>query len=125
MCSAATDISSNMQQYSQSIFMLILTRLQSNSTPQFSQGVVYFLCYLAVVDNVGPDAVISTVDAIQPGLFGNLMKGVVLPNTQKAPQRSRRLIEVGLTKYLTKSDALLQQPAVQYWYVFPLISFPS
>lgn len=104
-----------MQQYSQSIFMLILNRLQSNSTPQFSQAVVYFLSYLAVVDNVGPDAVVATIDGIQPGLFGQLMKGVVLPNTQKAPQRSRRLIEVGLTKYLTKSDALLQQPGLQFW----------
>jgi exportin-2 (importin alpha re-exporter) len=104
-----------MQQYSQSIFMLVLNRLQSNSTPQFSQGVVYFLSYLAVVDNVGPDAVVAIIDGIQPGLFGQLMKGVVLPNTQKAPQRSRRLIEVGLTKYLTKSDALLQQPGVQFW----------
>ncbi|BEJ11174.1 hypothetical protein CspHIS471_0105960 [Cutaneotrichosporon sp. HIS471] len=106
---------SDMQQYSQTIFMLILTRLQTNSTQQFSQAVVYFLCYLAAVDSVGPDAVVAIIDAIQPGLFGQLMKGVVLPNTQKAPQRSRRLIEVGLTKYLTMSDALVQQPGVQFW----------
>lgn len=48
-------------------------------------------------------------------LFGNLMNGVVLPNTQKAPARSRRVIEVGLTKLLSRSDSILQAPLVTFW----------
>lgn len=43
------------------------------------------------------------------------MTSVVLPNTQKAPVRSRRVIEVGLTNLLTKSDAILVEPVVQIW----------
>ncbi|KAL1410407.1 importin-alpha export receptor [Vanrija albida] len=104
-----------MRTYTNDIFMLLLNRLQAKPSAQFSQGFVYFYTFLAAIDNVGPDAAISFVDSVQPGLFGNLMKGVVLPNTQKAPVKSRRVIEVGLTKYLTKSDAILVEPTVGFW----------
>ncbi|KAL7424789.1 importin-alpha export receptor [Cryptotrichosporon argae] len=104
-----------MRPFSQTIFMLLLNRLQSKPSTQFTQSFVYFLCLLFAVNNVGPDVVVSILDGIQPGLFGSLMNGVVLPNTQKAPVRSRRLIEVGLTRLLTKSDAILTEPNVAFW----------
>jgi hypothetical protein len=50
-------------------------------------------------------------------LFGNLLTGVVLANTQKAPARSRKIIAVGLIKLLSKSDATLAEPNVKQWYV--------
>jgi len=40
---------------------------------------------------------------------------VVLANTQKAPMKSRKLIEVGLTNLLTKSDAILESGNQQLW----------
>lgn len=107
--------SPTMLPFSQTIFMLLLNRLQTKPSPQFSQSFVYFITFLSAVDNVGADAVIKIIEGIQPGLFGNLMTGVVLPNTQKAPVRSRRVIEVGLTNLLTKSDATLTGPIAQIW----------
>lgn len=104
-----------MKPFTNTIFMLLLNRLQSKPSDQFTQGFVYFFTFIAAVDNVGPDVAISSVDSIQPGLFGNLMKGVVLPNTQKAPVRSRRVIEVGLTKLLAKSDLILTGTNTSFW----------
>jgi exportin-2 (importin alpha re-exporter) len=104
-----------MRPFSQTIFMLLLTRLQSKPSTQFSQSFLYFLCFLCAIDNVGPDFVITTIDAIQPGLFGNILTGVVLSNTQKAPARSRKVIEVGLTKALSKSEAILTETHTQFW----------
>jgi exportin-2 (importin alpha re-exporter) len=104
-----------MKPFSQTIFMLLLNRLQSKPTQQFTQGFVYFFTFLAAVDNVGADAAIGILEGIQPGLFGNLMNGVILPNTQKAPVRSRRVIEVGLTKILARSDTILAPTMVTFW----------
>jgi len=104
-----------MQPFSQTIFMLLLNRLQSKPSQQFTQAFVYFFTFLAAIQNVGADAAIGILEAIQPGLFGNLMNGVILPNTQKAPVRSRRVIEVGLTKLLTNSDTIFTPSIVTFW----------
>jgi exportin-2 (importin alpha re-exporter) len=106
-----------MRPFSQTIFMLLLNRLQSKPSTQFSQSFVYYFAFLCAVDTAGPDFVIDVLNAIQPGLFGNLLTGVVLSNTQKAPVRSRKVIGVGLTKLLTKSDAILGQNYTQLWCV--------
>lgn len=56
-----------MQPFSKTIFMLLLNRLQTKPSPQFSQSFVYFITFLAAVDNVGGDAVIAIIEGIQPG----------------------------------------------------------
>lgn len=48
-------------------------------------------------------------------LFGNLLTGVILSNTQKITARNRKLVEVGLTKTLSRSDNLLAEPNRQFW----------
>jgi len=120
-----------MQPFSQTVFMLLLNRLQSKPSVQFTQCFVYFFAFLCAVDNVGPDFVVSVLDGIQPGwveaycgtqlilfrLFGNLLTGVVLGNTQKAPIKSRKVIEVGLTALLTKSDGILVPTNTPLWSV--------
>ena len=50
-------------------------------------------------------------------LFGNLLTGVILGNTQKAPIRSRKVIEVGLTNLLAKSDGIFSPTNTPFWYV--------
>ncbi|CAD6568832.1 MAG: importin-alpha export receptor [Tremellales sp. Tagirdzhanova-0007] len=104
-----------MQPFSQTVFMLLLNRLQSKPSSQFSQCFVYFVTFLSAIENVGPDFVISILDGVQPGLFGNLLTGVILGNTQKAPIRSRKVIEVGLTNLLAKSDGIFSPTNTPFW----------
>ncbi|RXK37557.1 importin-alpha export receptor [Tremella mesenterica] len=100
---------------SHTIFLLLLQRLQTKPSTQFSYSFVTYVSLLWVLDSVGPDFTIQLLDSIQPGLFGNLITGVILSNTQKLPIKSRKLVETGLTKLLTKSDAILTPPSQQYW----------
>lgn len=56
-----------MQQYTSAIFTLLLTRLQSKPSTQFTHGFVYFAVFLCAIESVGPDFLITTLDSIQPG----------------------------------------------------------
>lgn len=47
--------------------MLLLNRLQSKPSNQFTQAFVYFFLFLAAVDNVGADVAIGSLEGIQPG----------------------------------------------------------
>ena len=62
-----SDLSATMQPFNQGIFMVLLTRLQTKASNQFTQGFVYFALFLCAVDSVGPDFLISTLDGIQAG----------------------------------------------------------
>jgi exportin-2 (importin alpha re-exporter) len=48
-------------------------------------------------------------------LFGNILNGVVLSNTQKVSVKDRKVVEVGLVRLLTKSDIILQDSHRQLW----------
>ncbi|WWC86346.1 uncharacterized protein L201_001219 [Kwoniella dendrophila CBS 6074] len=104
-----------MQPFSNTVFVLLLTRLQQKPSSQFNQSFVYFFAFVANLDTVGPDFLVSVLDAVQPGLFGNLLTGVILSNTQKVSTRNRKLVEVGLTKMLSRSNKLLEEPNVKHW----------
>jgi exportin-2 (importin alpha re-exporter) len=56
-----------MRPFSQTIFMLLLNRLQNKSSAQFKLSFVYFVCFISALEHVGPDLVISILDTIQPG----------------------------------------------------------
>ena len=56
-----------MRQYANTIFMLLLTRLQSKPSTQFTASFVYLFAFLCAIQSVGPDFVVSTLDGIQPG----------------------------------------------------------
>ena len=56
-----------MQQFSSTIFMLLLNRLQSKPSTQFTASFVYLFGFMCALDGVGPDFVVSTLDAIQAG----------------------------------------------------------
>lgn len=60
-------VRATMQQYTQTIFMVLLTRQQTKPSAQFTTSFVYFALYLCAVDNAGPDFLISALDGIQPG----------------------------------------------------------
>ncbi|OCF55372.1 importin-alpha export receptor [Kwoniella mangroviensis CBS 10435] len=104
-----------MKPFSNTVFVLLLTRLQQKPSPQFNQSFVYFFAFVANLDTVGPDFLISVLEGVQPGLFGNLLSGVILSNTQKVSTRNRKLVEVGLVKMLTKSNKLFEDSLKQHW----------
>ncbi|KAK4688334.1 exportin-2 (importin alpha re-exporter), partial [Tremellales sp. Uapishka_1] len=104
-----------MQPFSHTVFMLLLTRLQSKPSTQFNNSFVYFFTFLCAIPSVGPDVVVQVLDGIQPGLFGNLLKGVVLPNTQKVNIRNRKVVEVGLVRILASSEGILSPSNVVFW----------
>jgi hypothetical protein len=50
-------------------------------------------------------------------LFGNVFSGVVLKNTQKTPSRNRKVVAVGLTKILSRSEKILEASNKEWWCV--------
>lgn len=116
-----------MRPYTNQVLMLLLNRLQSKPSTSFTQAFVYFVTLLSAVESVGPDFVIQSLDAIQPGyvlqrgskltirLFGNILTGVVLSNTQKVSVKDRKVVEVGLTRLLAKSDIMISDSHRQLW----------
>lgn len=97
--------------------MLLLGRLSSSSTPKFSQGFLRFICFAVGIpkSNLGPDVIITALDACQgPGLFAQVLP-VLLPNVQKAPTRDRKIIAVGLATLLSDSSKMMEQPTVAVW----------
>ena len=56
-----------MQPFSNTVFMLLLNRLQAKPSTQFNHSFVSFFALVCAVDSVGPDFVISVLDGIQPG----------------------------------------------------------
>lgn len=56
-----------MRPYTNQILLLLLNRLQSKPSALFTQAFVYFMTLLSAVESVGPDFVIQSLDAIQPG----------------------------------------------------------
>lgn len=62
--------------YNQQIFLLLLTRLNSSRTEGFTLRFVVFLYYLSALQTqVGPDLIVSTVEAIQNGWVASGMHG--------------------------------------------------
>jgi hypothetical protein len=56
-----------MRPYTNQVLLLLLNRLQSKPSALFTQAFVYFMTLLSAVESVGPDFVIQSLDAIQPG----------------------------------------------------------
>jgi len=108
-----------MKQYmSTPIFMLMLTRLQTNKTDKFIQGTLKFICFAAAIhkDGLDADGVVAMLDGCQPqpGLFGQVLP-VLLAEVQKAPTKDRKLIAVGLSNLVSRSESLLTGPNVRAW----------
>lgn len=56
-----------MRPYTNQVLLLLLNRLQSKPSALFTQAFVYFITLLSAVESIGPDFVIQSLDAIQPG----------------------------------------------------------
>ncbi|KAJ7623365.1 CAS/CSE protein [Roridomyces roridus] len=107
----------DLRQYFKSVVMTLLTRMQSSKTDKFVYLFSKFLLYCMAldIDGLGPDYVISTIDEIQPRLWTQILPNFVLPQVPVMPQKDRKLVVVGLTRMLTRSSSMLQEPNVQLW----------
>lgn len=100
-----------LQPYKQAVMTLMLTRLQSSRTEKFSKGFVSFVATLATLKKAGyPAATVEAFDAVQAGLFAQLLQGVLIPEIPKTPARKRPLVIAGYTRLLTETPSLLSAP---------------
>ncbi|THH02005.1 hypothetical protein EW026_g797 [Hermanssonia centrifuga] len=108
---------SDLRQYFRAIIVTLLTRLQTSKTDKYVYYFVHFLLFaMAInVDGLTPDYVIGAVEEIQPNLWPQILTNFVVPQVPKMPTKDRKLAAVGMTKLLTQSAIMLQEPAVQAW----------
>jgi exportin-2 (importin alpha re-exporter) len=65
--------------------------------------------------NLGMFAFFGESEMLIYRLFGNILNGVVLSNTQKVSVKDRKVVEVGLTRFLAKSDIMISDSHRQLW----------
>ncbi|KAJ6474605.1 CAS/CSE protein [Mycena vitilis] len=108
---------SDLRQYYKSVVMTLLTRMQSSKTDKFVYLFAKFLLYCMAlnIEGLGPDYVIETIDEIQPRLWSQIMTNFVVPQVPLMPQKDRKLAVVGLTRLMTRSSSMMQEPNVQLW----------
>ncbi|KAH9945469.1 CAS/CSE protein [Epithele typhae] len=99
------------------IFLMMLQRMQTSKTDSFVYYFVYFLsfCLAVEVNGMTPDYVVSQVEAIQAQLWTNLLTTFVIPQAPKSPPKERKVVIVGLTRLLTQSTSMVQEPLVRTW----------
>ncbi|KAI0055486.1 Cse1-domain-containing protein [Artomyces pyxidatus] len=107
----------DLQQYLGTIFITLLTRMQSSKTDGYVYHFVHFLLYaMAInVDGLTPDFVIRAVEGVQPGLWSQICNNFIIPQTPKLVAKDRKLAVVGLTRMLTQSSLMLQEPSIKAW----------
>lgn len=110
-----------LQPYKQAIMTLMLTRLQNSRTDKFARGFVSFVASLATIRNKSsyPQATIEAFDAVQPGLFAQLVQGVLAAEIAKTPARKRSLVLVGVGRLLTQSPVLFESESTTGQTVIP------
>lgn len=65
--------------------------------------------------NLGKSVFFGKREMLISRLFGNILNGVVLSNTQKVSVKDRKVVEVGLTRFLAKSDIMISDSHRQLW----------
>ncbi|KAJ2763855.1 importin-alpha export receptor, partial [Coemansia nantahalensis] len=65
-------------QYLKPILSLCLNRLQSSRTAKFTRGFAHYLGFALCTPAAGPEAVVDTMEAIQPGLLAAVLQNVLL-----------------------------------------------
>lgn len=67
------------------------------------------------IDGLSPDFVVGTIEGIQPGLWGNISSSILLPQVPLFLPKDRKIAVAGLTKLLTESPLMLQEPNIRTW----------
>ncbi|KAG6820300.1 hypothetical protein H0H93_002564 [Arthromyces matolae] len=106
-----------LKQYFKAVVMTLLTRMQTSKTDQYVHLFTrFFLFTMAIqVDGLSPDYVIGTIEEIQAGLWSQILTNFVVPQVPKMPPKERKLTVVGVTRLLTESIFMTQQPSATAW----------
>ena len=92
-------------QYLPTVWSLLFTRLQTSRTPRFSHGFGVFLSLFLCA--AGPTPVVTSMDAVQPGIFGMVAQQVWLPSWAGVDGGEEgKLLTVAATKVLTECPAV-------------------
>ncbi|GBE78774.1 Importin-alpha re-exporter [Sparassis crispa] len=107
----------DLKQYFRAILVTLLNRLQTSKTDKYVYLFVNFLAFtMAIpVEGLAPDYVVSTFEEIQPQLWSQILTNFVIPEAPKMLPKDRKVIVVGLTRLLTQSTIMLQEPTVRAW----------
>ncbi|XP_020283895.1 exportin-2 isoform X1 [Pseudomyrmex gracilis] len=99
-----------LEPYIEQIFILCFRRLSSTSkTTKFVKGLIVFFAYYII--RYGSSSFITTVDRIQPQLFGMVVERVLLTDLQKiAGEVERKVVAVGISNLLIDCPAMLEPP---------------
>jgi len=94
--------------YLRNVFVLLLTRLQQSKTDKFTSALLYTMMFIVTLEKpqLTPDLLINTINAVQPGLFSQVMEGVLLPAVASTPAKQRRVVALGHISLLTRSRTL-------------------
>ncbi|KAI0933051.1 hypothetical protein AcW1_000014 [Taiwanofungus camphoratus] len=108
---------SDLRQYIRAIIVTLLTRMQTSKTDKYVYHFVHFLAFtMAInVEGLDPDYIVSTVEGIQPQLWSQILANFVIPQTPKMAPKDRKVVVVGLTRLLTQSTLMIQEPSIQAW----------
>ncbi|KAA1099321.1 importin-alpha export receptor, variant 2 [Puccinia graminis f. sp. tritici] len=94
--------------YLRNVFLLLLTRLQQSKTDKFTSAFLYTIMFIVTLEKpqLSPDLLINTINAVQPGLFSQVMEGVLLPAVASTPPKQRRVVALGHISLLTRARTL-------------------
>jgi exportin-2 (importin alpha re-exporter) len=121
------------------VIMTLLTRMQTSKTDMFVYSFTRFLLFTMAINVEGltPNFVIGTIEEIQPQcvlsthysvktesihhvlsrLWSQILGNFVIPQVPKMSHKDRKIAVVGVTRMLTQSTFMLQEPSIRAWYV--------
>ncbi|PAV17971.1 importin alpha re-exporter [Pyrrhoderma noxium] len=67
------------------------------------------------VEGLTPDFLVGAVEQVQPQLWSQLLKNVVVPQLSKMLPKDRKVVIVGLTKLLIQSNIMFSEPSISQW----------
>ena len=95
-----------MEPYLKQIFVLLFQRLSSSKTTKYIKSLLTFFSLFAV--KYSPARLVSTIDAIQPKLFGMVLEKLVVPDLNKVSGNlERKICAVGFSRVLTEAPDML------------------
>ena len=93
---------------------VILTRMQTKGSVKTAKAFVVTMCLIA--NKAGGATAVQLVEAIQPGLFTDLLTSVVLPHANAIiAKHDRRTVIAGLAALAGDVEALLQPANLPQW----------
>ncbi|KAL5222335.1 hypothetical protein ABZP36_027048 [Zizania latifolia] len=103
-----------MNPYMSEIWSALFTRLQTRQAVKFVNSLVVFMSLVLV--KYGPGILVSSVDAIQPGIFMTILQRFWIPNLKLIKGVLEvKLTAVASTKLICESAVLLDAAAAQTW----------